>query len=246
MHASAEEMYSHVLVPSLYQVFLHAADYERLRPILDRVAADTKNALDAELARLNRVRLVDRLAARRSARYEPADRQWQVDLFPDADDEVAPGTVRVRSQLALPPRLDAGGGKTQFRVNVTRSRMDVPIDEAPTDGRWVMAIAQFTYNTGTSAEPKRVPMTRPEFTIGRGGPGRKVDLVIAQDSVSEIHARISRDANGAFYIHNLGRYGTALDGVDIPRGHKARLGLSARIELVGGSAVVEFRVMRSS
>jgi hypothetical protein len=48
-------------------------------------------------------------------------------------------------------------------------------------------------------------------------------------SVSEVHVRIYRDAGGDFCLENCGRYGTTVDGADVPNGHVAKLGLKATI-----------------
>jgi hypothetical protein len=245
MRASWEELYLHVLVPSYYQVYLHGSDFDRLEPILPRVASDAKYALDIELANLNRLRFVDRLLSRALVRYESADREWRIELFPDPDDELQPGTVRVKSQLILPPRPGVAGVTTRFNVTRSDQREDpaAPPAAAAVDlGDEVLA--EFTHNV--DGVPVVIPMKKNEFTIGRGGPECPVDLEIANASVSEVHVRIYRNPHGEFYIESRGRYGTTVGGADVPNGQVARLGLSARIGLARDMAVVDFRVLSSS
>lgn len=240
MHASWEEMYSHILVPSFYQVFLNRSDYERLEPVLSRVVSDAKNALDAELADLNRVRLVDRLVSRRTPRYESADREWRIELFRDPDEDLSPGAVKVTSQLVLPTRQGVSGVSTRF--NVTRSDQ---VDEPPLSSSAVRrhsdddVLAEFTHRV--DGVPVIIPMRKTEFTIGRGGPECRVNLEIANASVSEIHVRIYRGPDGEFCLENFGRYGTTVNGVDVPQGQMAKLGMSATIGMAKNAAVVGFR-----
>src|SRR5262249_56436416 len=54
MRSSLEPLVTKTLAPSLYQVYLHAEDYERLRTIFGELEAEAKELLDRELTRLNR------------------------------------------------------------------------------------------------------------------------------------------------------------------------------------------------
>ena len=58
-----EPLVTKTLAPSLYQVYLHAEDYERLERILPEIEADAKLFLDLELEKLERsaVRLGNRV-----------------------------------------------------------------------------------------------------------------------------------------------------------------------------------------
>ena len=49
------------LPPAIYHVYLHPEDFERLRGIFPRMQAETRQALDAEMADLNRASLGERL-----------------------------------------------------------------------------------------------------------------------------------------------------------------------------------------
>ncbi len=238
MHASCEELYSHVLVPSFYQVFLHASDFERIEPILSRIVSDAKKALDVELSKMNRVRLIGRVLGTARRRYEPADRAWRLELFKNPDQDQPRGTVKVVSQLMLPPRPGLGDGAAT-RFSVTRS--DEARNEMPPDnGEPSSPRAEFSID-GT---PGICAMVRPEFLIGRGGPDCRVDLVVANASVSEVHVRVYQNRDSSFYLENRGRFGLKVDGIDVPRDTEIRLGSAARIDLANGSAIVQFRAFR--
>jgi hypothetical protein len=49
-----EPLVTKTIAPSLYQVYLHNADYERLRTLFGELEAEAKELLERELARLNR------------------------------------------------------------------------------------------------------------------------------------------------------------------------------------------------
>src|SRR5579883_2306051 len=54
MREGLEPLHYSTLAPSIYHVYLHPEDMERLRGILPRIADEARRALDAELERLNR------------------------------------------------------------------------------------------------------------------------------------------------------------------------------------------------
>ncbi len=54
MRSSLEPLVTKTIAPSLYQVYLHSTDYERLRTLFGELEAEAKELLERELARLNR------------------------------------------------------------------------------------------------------------------------------------------------------------------------------------------------
>ena len=54
MRQSLEPLVTKTIAPSLYQVYLHADDYDRLRTLFGELEAEAKALLDGELERLNR------------------------------------------------------------------------------------------------------------------------------------------------------------------------------------------------
>jgi len=63
-------------------------------------------------------------------------------------------------------------------------------------------------------------VTKDCFTIGRGGVAYPVDIRIASSAdVSREHARIRRDsASDRFFLTDLSRLGTTLNGRHVPKG----------------------------
>ena len=53
LHESREPLRYSTLVPSIYAVYLHPDDYDRLAGIFPRMREEAKRALAEELARLN-------------------------------------------------------------------------------------------------------------------------------------------------------------------------------------------------
>ncbi len=54
MRSSLEPLVTKTIAPSLYQVYLHNADYDRLRTLFGELEAEAKELLDRELWQLNR------------------------------------------------------------------------------------------------------------------------------------------------------------------------------------------------
>ncbi len=57
MRDGLEPLHYSTLAPSLFHVYLHPDDMERLRGILPRIVEEARRALDAELESLNRASL---------------------------------------------------------------------------------------------------------------------------------------------------------------------------------------------
>jgi len=77
MRSSLEPLVTKTIAPSLYQVYLHSADYERLRTLFGELEAEARELLERELVRLNRgaAPAADRLLAPlRSLRRKSHDR----------------------------------------------------------------------------------------------------------------------------------------------------------------------------
>jgi hypothetical protein len=243
MRESSEEMYSHCVVPSSYHVYLHERDFTRLQAVIPRLIADAKHALDCELSRMNRLRLVDRLIVGRPTRFEAADREWKIEIFQDPDEEQAPGQARIQSQLLLSPNLGIREGSiTRFTV----TRTDDALPDTPS-ARGAIAVngsplAELKYFV--AGEERTCRMTEPELLIGRGGPDAIVDLEISNPSISEIHARIhSVLPAGVFFLENRGKYGTTVNGKAVPKGAEVSISKRSRIGMAYDTVFVEFIAM---
>ncbi len=77
-----------------------------------------------------------------------------------------------------------------------------------------------------------VPITKPEITIGRGSKSVAVDLPIKGDpEVSRIHATLSRDPEGKFWLTAKGRNVTLVSGVEAPRDESVPVAPDDKIEI---------------
>src|SRR5215467_5726614 len=61
MREGLEPLHYSTLPPSVYHVYLHPDDMDRLRGILPRILDEARRALDAELESLNKATLGERL-----------------------------------------------------------------------------------------------------------------------------------------------------------------------------------------
>ena len=77
-----------------------------------------------------------------------------------------------------------------------------------------------------------VPITKPEITIGRGSKSVAVDLPIKGDpEVSRIHATLSRDPEGKYWLTAKGRNVTLISGVEAPRDESVPVVPDDKIEI---------------
>jgi hypothetical protein len=77
-----------------------------------------------------------------------------------------------------------------------------------------------------------VPISKPEITIGRGSRSVTVDLPLKGDpEVSRIHAVLTRDDQGQFWITPKGRNVTLLNGHELPRDQRTQLSPDSKVEI---------------
>ena len=70
MREGLEPLHYSTLPPSIYHVYLHPDDMDRLRGIVPRIVDEARRALDAELESLNRASLGERLKISRRSRAQ--------------------------------------------------------------------------------------------------------------------------------------------------------------------------------
>jgi hypothetical protein len=122
MREGLEPLLDSTLAPSIYHVYLHPQDMDRLRGIAPRIEAEARKALDAELHKLNRDSLSDRLkvASRLGHRSEPKveapEGGWQIRLLENTDDGVDAGDIVIYSELAMPAKTEFGSGSMTKRI----------------------------------------------------------------------------------------------------------------------------------
>ena len=258
MREGLEPLHYTTLPPAIYHVYLHREDFERLRGIFPRMQEETRLALEAEMAELNRASLGERLKlARKSApKVVAPDGGWDIKFFENTDDDVEPGDIVIYSELAMPAKPEFGAGSMTKRINTRRlagqltasqkyeekstgKPAEKPTEkpaEKPTETmsgllsgplsgtlsetlpetKEMEAYATIEYEDQTGRQTYR--MAKNQIVIGRGGRDYWTDLKLTTlPDVSREHVRLRRDAqSGEFYIKDLSRLGTSVNGEQIP------------------------------
>jgi hypothetical protein len=128
MRTESEPLRYSALAHGVYRVFLHREDYDRLSPARRSLVEEASRALDEELDRLNADRTpapdnwgkIVQAATRLMKPAEPPLRRppagWVIELYPDEDEELLPGHIRVTSELGQPPAQVILAGEPTQRV----------------------------------------------------------------------------------------------------------------------------------
>jgi hypothetical protein len=242
MRQSLEPLVTKTIAPSLYQVYLNADDYDRLRTLFGELEEEAKTLLDAELARLNKgpASPFPRILRKKKGTDEPlpapkyvsAEGRWSVRFQEDPNGTLGPGDVEVVSEFARPPEAGYGAGSKTHRISTTRrlgqmttTRRDtteIPPPAGTAGAAATQAIepagfARLIYkdDRGTT---QTFPITKDEIVIGRQAPDVWADLSLDTSlDVSREHARIQRTPEGGFRIKDLSKLGTTVNGVPVPR-----------------------------
>ena len=129
MRQSLEPLVTKTIAPSLYQVYLHADDYDRLRTLFGELEGEAKTLLDSELARLNKgpASAFPRILRKKKADEPPpapkfvsAEGRWSVRFQEDPNGTLNPGDVEVVSEFARPPEAGYGAGSKTHRISTPR------------------------------------------------------------------------------------------------------------------------------
>jgi FHA domain len=220
MREGLEPLHYSTLPPSIFHVYLHSGDMERLRGILPRIMDEARRALDAELETLNRASLGERLklARRASAKVVAPEGGWQIRILENTDEDVEPGDIAISSELALPAKDELGAGSMTKRIATRRmggvESTKQSYDPAPSADTGGFAVIEYEDGTGR----KTYRMTKDEIVVGRGGRDYWTDIKLdTLPDVSREHFRLRRDpATGQFYLKDLSQLGTTIDGVKAP------------------------------
>jgi hypothetical protein len=255
MHQGLEPLLTKTLAPSLYQVYLHQNDYDRLRSVFPELREEARRHLEQELQKLQRQADAEVAAAaapstldklkgrffnkgREPEAAEPAPGmhyvpaagpgQWHVAFQLDPDESLPPGAVMVTADLAVgEEQIYSVGTKTQ-RISTTRylGKMESKVETAAAARR---PLAYFYYVD--DGGPKTFQMTSEEIVIGRKAPDVWVDLDLETSlDVSREHARIRRRA-GRFEIKDLSAYGTKVNGQEVPPSLQSVGGVDRDVDL---------------
>src|SRR5215467_5205775 len=226
MREGLEPLHYSTLAPAIYHVYLHPDDLDRLRGILPRIMDEAKRALDDEMETLNRASLAEKLklAKRVGPKITPPEGGWQIQIVENHDEDAAPGDIMISSELALPAKDEFGAGSMTKRIATRRmggvqstvekyepaATAPVPVPP-PADA---VAVIDYEDNTGR----KTYHMTKNEIVVGRGGRDYWTDIKLETlPDVSREHFRLRRDpASGQFFLKDLSRLGTTIDGERAP------------------------------
>ncbi len=257
------------LAPTVYYVYLHAEDFEAIEGIAGAVVEQTRQALTAEVERINRgmngrvKTIMARLLERdRLAPIELPPQGWEVNIRPDPDGELARGQLGIVSTLAMPaPAEYAGTPTTRIVRSVvgaagrTATVTHVPQPAAGTGVASSRDRARLAYSDDKG--PHVFVMRKDTIAVGRGGSAVWVDVqVVTTAKVSREHLRIRLDADGRFFVQDVSLWGTTVDDVPIPPAVKGAEGVAqpgpehplpphARIGLAG-AITIQFEALGPS
>jgi hypothetical protein len=226
MREGLEPLHYSTLPPSIYHVYLHPDDLDRLRGILPRVIDEARRALDSELELLNRASIAERLkiAKRGEPKVAAPEGGWQIRILENTDDEIEPGDIVIHSELALPEKTEFGAGSMTKRIATRRlgGQQSTEQKYTPAAGRpaetaaepGACAVIEYEDNSGRRA----FQMVKDEIVVGRGGRDYWTDLKLETlPDVSREHFRLRRDpASGKFFLKDLSRLGTTINGERAP------------------------------
>ncbi|HEX5731524.1 MAG TPA: FHA domain-containing protein [Blastocatellia bacterium] len=236
MKVNLEPLAYTVLVPSIYRVYLHPDDHVRLQPIFPKINGQAKQRLNEELERLNRGSLWRRflrwLLPIRSATYESAEDNWYISFLEGADDVVQPGVIEVYPDLAAPPKMRMSGSRTvRVMLRNEKGKIKKFVTTTDEDQLWNQDVEARSAAAYKSSSPifarlsyrddsgdHVYEMSKKAIVVGRGGPSYWVDLRLdGPEQISQEHFRLRRDeATGKFYIKDVSRLGTKVEGRKIP------------------------------
>ena len=191
-------------------------------PPLAVMREETLKALDGELAELNRASLGERLklARKPAPKVEAPEGGWRVEFFENTDEDAQPGDIVIYSELALPSKPEYGAGSMTKRIATRRmggqTTVSQKYEEQLPATQEMEAHATIEYEDKTGRQTYR--MTKNQIVIGRGGRDYWTDLKLTTlPDVSREHVRLRRDAeSGKFFIKDLSRLGTTVNGERIP------------------------------
>jgi hypothetical protein len=198
-----------------------------LRPVLGILTQEAKRALREALDGLNRpaTSLLSRalgMEPERRMEYKILDADWSVEFYPDSEDRLHAGDIEIYSELGSGEAADVD--PASMTTLITRRDSDgqtsrrVPASD--TTPKSVYARIRYEDDAGA----KEFAMNKDAIVIGRGGKSFWVDVKVeARPDVSREHCRIRRDpATGAFYLKDVSRFGTTMDGQAVPASMELR------------------------
>ena len=218
------------LPPSVFYVYLHPSDFERIEGIVPRLVAELQRSLTDEVKKINHGRartggVLSRLIAQEEASpIEVPASGWEVHIHPDRNDTLKPGHLGIESMLPLPAPVEFGGPPTTRIVksvvtetgrSSTTIEVGGPPPPQPQAEPDVRERAVLTYDDDRGAHT--FSMRKDTLSIGRGGSSVWVDVqVMAAAKVSREHVRLRYDRSGRFFAQDVSSWGTSVNGHPLP------------------------------
>ena len=215
---------SKALAPTHFVVYLHPEDHLELAGIGPTIVEEASREMNAEIARLSRwstgwwrfaYRLLNPWADAPPLPIEGSSSQRHIELLPDPEDTLTRGRFTVLTQLPTAAALDFSGTATVAVTTATGTEGATRVvPAAPIRA----AYARVTYHDEDGS--KAFEIHEDKTLVGRGGQGVWVDVrVKGPTEISQEHVRIRRDpTTGEFFIKDLSRNGTTLNGRRLPQG----------------------------
>ena len=210
-----------ILVPCIFNVYLHPRDHELIQPIVELIEQEAVRALQEHLAGLNKPSAAHPIAKRLGLAGQPRpeykilEKQWKIQFHADQEERLRPAEIEIYSELgsarpkdfgsgAMTTLITRGSARDSATVASGRDRVDRPV------------FAKLRYRD--SGKDNTFVMTSEEIVIGRGGKAVWVDLKLEGPAdVSREHCRIRRDSKErTFFIKDLSQFGTKVNGSSIP------------------------------
>jgi hypothetical protein len=226
LRAQIVPLTTRALAPTHFVVYLHPEDHMQLAGITPAIVADVSRQMDVEIARASKWSAAWwRRAVYRAARpwgppplpVEPASARRHIEFLCDPDDELPRGRFRVVVQLPTAAPLDFAGTAT---MSVTAGVATAVAGSNGHRHRPEPARPYARIDLHDERGARIFEVCSDKTIIGRGGHGVWADVKVAAASeVSQEHVRIRRDpATGDFFIKDLSRNGTSVNGQRLPAG----------------------------
>src|ERR1700733_3391397 len=215
-----------ILVPCIFNVYLHLRDYDLIQPIADLIREEAARALREHLSGLNKPRNPRPFGKRFGSAGEPRpeykilEKQWVVQFHGDQEERLRPGEIEIYSELGSARPKDFGAGAMTTFITRHHAGDQVTVGGNNEGARLQIparpVLARVRYRD--SGMDKTFVMTSEEIVIGRGGKAVWVDLKLEGPAdISREHRHIRRDQKtGIFFIRDLSQFGTTVNGVPIP------------------------------
>ena len=172
-----------------------------------------------------------------SGQTQLAAKSFAVELR--VDGTLSKGEFRVQAvwdesesgQTMVTPRLD----QTMPIATATDLPSDTPSEATEGEQTIVRVRPTVLYQVEVwrnSLRESVVPITKAEITIGRGSRTVSVDLPIKGDpEVSRVHATLTLDSEGRYWIVAKGRNPTLVNGNELPRGERVEVAPDQKIAI---------------